>query len=59
MPTTSAKERRYPAVGVEAGTTGSGEDGDDGGPDDDELDGGGNWRRRRCVTVLVYFEGTQ
>jgi hypothetical protein len=31
MPTTLAKERRYPAVGVEAGTTGRGEEGDDGG----------------------------
>jgi hypothetical protein len=29
MPTTSAKERWNLAVGVEAGTTGSGEDGDD------------------------------
>jgi hypothetical protein len=29
MPTTSAKECWNPAVGVEAGTTGSGEDGDD------------------------------
>jgi hypothetical protein len=31
MPTTLAKERRYPAVRVEAGMTERGEEGDDGG----------------------------